>query len=246
MVVSVKRCALALVAGCFLSSAGAFSFSEDFSGAGPDTFWWTPGATGGNTVVQTGGRIEMTQSDISGTGGMGFKFQVTGDFQVQVDYALLDWPAANYHRIGVGAPGWVVERSQHPGWFDEAYLTHYSALGDGVYPVPTTDTAGTLRLVRSGSTLTGQYLGSNGWVDIHSFTHPGASADTLVGFSIWNGYASVPVKVAFDNFRLDAPDMANPVPEPQTLAMLLLGLGVVGAVSRRRSGLRAQAEPGRH
>jgi hypothetical protein len=238
-----RRLVLGLFACSFLSTAGAFTFTDDFSGTGPNAVWWTASASGGNTIVQTGGRIEVTQSQISGASGLGFNFPVNGDFEAQVDYALIDWPLGNYERIGLGGSVFgVVERSQHPGWFDEAYLTHFSVLGDGVYPTPTTDLQGTLRLVRSGSTVTGQYLKDGGWVDIHSLTNPAVAADTLVGFSVWNGYASVPVRVAFDNFRLDAPAMANPVPEPQTLVLLLIGLGIVGTVARRR-GVGSAAPP---
>src|SRR4030095_4321283 len=87
--------------------------------------------------------------------------RLQGDFDIRVSYALLEFPAFNGVRVGLGAVesgqgAFSVERtsfSQHdylpPG---EVYLT-----GFPVIQVPTTDTQGKLRLVREGHTATGYY-----------------------------------------------------------------------------------------
>ena len=52
------------------------------------------------------------------------------------------------------------------GYNREVYLTHFD---DGVQGfISTSDTSGKLRLVRSGSTITGYYYSSNNWASIHS------------------------------------------------------------------------------
>lgn len=219
----------------FMPSANALTYSDAFDGGALNSFWWTPSVSGGNTLSVTGGQLVMTQINASGSSGVTFNFNVTGNFVATVDYALTVWPANNYERIGISASAiGALERSQHPGWFNEAYLTHFSAVGDGVIPVSTTDTIGKLKMERTGNTVTGSYWNGSGWTEIRSFTSSAVSNDTLIGLSIWNSYASVPVEIAFDNFSLNAPNTPDPsgVPEPATL--LLFGLGLVGLAGVRR------------
>jgi hypothetical protein len=226
--------ALALLAASFASPAhAALTFSDDFSGPAINAFWWTPSTVGANTVALENGRIVMTQSNYYDSGGLTLNFNVTGDFVATVDYSLIDWPAANYQRIGISSIFGAVERSQHPGWFDEAYVADFQ---HNISTVGTTDTTGTLKMERTGSTLTGSFWNGTGWTFIGSFTHGTLLADAPLGLALWNGYsyATLPIKVSFDNFHLDAPGMA-PIPEPAGYAMLLAGLGLIGFIARRRS-----------
>jgi hypothetical protein len=221
--------------GLFYASPGnALTFSDDFNNSTTiNKFWWTDSASGGNTISQEGGRLFMTQTNYSGGSGMGFNFKITGDFEMKVDYTLVNWPSDNYERVGLNASSFgAVERSQHPGWFGESYVNHFSALGDGVYTAGTTDLSGTLRMLRSGNTVTGSYWNGSDWTVIREYTGLALTNETFVGFSIWNGYASVPVKVAFDNFYISAPETLNPVPIPASA--LLLGPGLAGLAGLRR------------
>jgi hypothetical protein len=225
--------AVALLAGCFASSANAaLSFSDDFSGPAINSFWWAPSTIGANTVTLENGRIVMTQSNYYDSGGLVLNFNVSGDFVATVDYSLIDWPAGNYERIGISTGFGAVERSQNPGWFDEAYVSDFQ---HNITTVGTTDTTGTLKMERTGSTLTGSFWNGTGWTFIGSYTHGTLLADAPLGLVLWNGYsvASLPIKVSFDNFYLSAPDMA-PIPEPAAYAMFLAGLGLMGFVARRR------------
>jgi hypothetical protein len=219
----------------FMPYANAFTYTDTFSGGALDLFWWTPSVENGNTLSVTGGQLVMTQSNYNGSGGVTLNFNIKGDFAASVDYALTVWPANNYERIAIsaGAIG-AVERSQHPGWFDEAYVSHFSAVGDGVYGIQTAYTSGTLKMERSGNTVTGSYCDGSGCAVIRSFSGSGVSNDTSIGLAIWNSYASVPVEIAFDNFYLNAPNTPDPsgVPEPAT--MLLLGFGLIGLAGVRR------------
>lgn len=61
--------------------------------------------------------------------GLTSKWLVEGDFDVQVDYKLVDWPSENGIRVGLGASGGPVERvsfnklyPNYPGVPREVYL----------------------------------------------------------------------------------------------------------------------------
>lgn len=184
----------------------ALTFSDNFNGSAINSFWWAPSASGGNTLAQTGGSLVMTQSNSSGSSGMGLNFQITGDFVMQVSYTLVNWPSSNYERVGLGSGVGTVERSNNPGWFNDAYLTDFDVVGGGIVWTNTSDLSGTLELVRSGDTISGYYLnGSSIWTLIYSYTTPAIANPTSVGFAIWNGTASVPVTVDFNNFSISAP-----------------------------------------
>lgn len=90
-----------------------------------------------------------------------------------------------------------------------------------------------------------QYTVSFGGVDLGTFTTGTAQAwaEHTLSFDVTGGgalqFRSLDVgsydRTSFiDDVRLTA--VATTVPEPQSLAMVLLGLAVVGAVSRRKSG----------
>jgi hypothetical protein len=88
-------------------------------------------------------------------------------------------------------------------------------------------------MVRSGSTVTGSFWNGSGWTELSPLTDAAVPADTLLGIAIWNGYASVPVTVAFDNAYLDAPSMTNPIPEPASGLLLAAGLAGLGLAQRK-------------
>lgn len=233
----LARTTLVAAALAALPVAHAYTFTDDFSGPSINTTMWTPEVvvTSDSTITLANGRIEMAQSDWFGGSALAFNWPVNGDFDFQVDFTLLDWPAANYERIAIsGSVFGAVERSQHPGWFNDAYVAHFSVVGDGVNPVSTADSSGTLRVTREGSTISGYFKSGQGWTLIHSLTSPSFANDTMLSLTSWNGYASVPTRIAFDNVRLHAPAMSDPVPEPATWALVLSALLPAGWLARRK------------
>lgn len=138
--------------------------------------------TGWTTAVQgvgphadfKSGQLELTlpwgtHYDQSGD-GMSAKMiapcQLSGDFQITIHYKLVTWPLTNGTWIGIGAgPNNVARVSFRDGW-DNNYAT---TLGGAVTKVATTDTSGTVRLTRSGATLSGSYQNASGaWTQIAS------------------------------------------------------------------------------
>ncbi|MBW3623934.1 MAG: hypothetical protein KY468_11055 [Armatimonadetes bacterium] len=128
---------------------------------------------------------------------------VRGDFDVRVDYRLLEWPAENGVKISLGTGEGSVQRASDPGQGGEVYLVHFDA-GGVAGTTPTTDAAGKLRLTRKGNILTGFIYRNGGWMTLHSTVLP-AVTPVRVHLSAWSHdrtFADKPVRVAFDNFML--------------------------------------------
>jgi PEP-CTERM motif len=239
-----RQLALALALLGLAGAAQALTFTDSFDSGVIDPVWWTAGAEGGSSVVAVNGRLELTQG-ASGFAALSMKLPVTGDFSATLDYALLEWPADNQERLVLNA--WagptqqlLIERISDSQYdttrVGEVYITDFT--GQGLLGTPTTDRSGTLRLQRSGNVVQGSFRNGSDWTVIGTYNHPGeGEVGRLLGFGIFGGNTTTAgVKVALDNFALNAPTM--PVPEPGALWLLLAGLGSLGGwrVATRRAG----------
>ncbi|MEK7408262.1 MAG: hypothetical protein AAB225_24590 [Acidobacteriota bacterium] len=78
---------------------------------------------------------------------------------------------------------------------------------------PTSDLAGKLRLVRSGTLLSGYYWSPGGWVLIHTST--ATTADLRFNLGTWShdwAFADSDAQVAFDNVMLNQGQLICPAP----------------------------------
>ena len=94
----------------------------------------------------------------------------------------------------------------------EAYVIDFSGY---IQFVPTSDKSGKLRLVRSGSEITGYYRKSSGWAKISSSTV--STGDVTFGISAWShdyAFTDKQVKIAFDNFVINKGELTCPTPTP--------------------------------
>jgi hypothetical protein len=146
-----------------------------------------------------------------------------GDFDFQVDYELLEWPPSNgvhilldAHRLTAshGHLNDNVVRASLPNVPKDIYFTDF---GDGVYQVnATSDKAGKLKIVRSGSMITGYYYSdSSRWTLIHS-TQEEFPTDISIKLGEWserNIFANRQAKIAFDNFILNRGQLVNCQPQ---------------------------------
>lgn len=224
------------------SGAFAFVFTDNFNDNSINGSVWKVVTYDNSTVAEQNGRIEMVYGG-SGSTSLQFKFPVSGDYVVEADYTLLNWPTENGIRLGISnsydyLTYAVVERISDSSFGGEVYLTHFST--DGVQGnTGTPDISGRLKFERIGGSISGYYQGQGGnWVLIHNYSGF-TTGDGMVSLNMWPGSWGIQgTTIAFDNFFLEAPDMADPTGVPEPLTILLFGTGLAGVAVSRRRGAR--------
>jgi hypothetical protein len=143
-------------------------------------------------------------------------FQMRGDFDIQVDFSLLQWPNFNGVRSAVALTDsyyddYGVERSSlsptDPLGAHEVYVADFGPL----VIVETQDLAGKLRLVRSGGAQTGYYWSAEGWVPL--LTDPVTTADIKIQLHVWSHdycFQHHDIRGAFDNFTVVSGELVWP------------------------------------
>jgi dipeptidyl aminopeptidase/acylaminoacyl peptidase len=188
---------------------------------GGDSSLWQQFQDGGVGAANTeaNGKLTTTLQADSTAGGAGdivgthwgTNCRVGGDFDVQADYQLLEWPAAN----GVAAIFAAFDMSnfgvfamresqawgeQYSSWIPQAFISQ-----------PTNDQVGTLRLQRQGSTAVVSYLSGANWVPVAS--GPMGTTPASITFGANSGrsnFSHQEVKVAWDNFRINSGSISCP------------------------------------
>ncbi len=190
------------------ASPGPGVISDNFDDNSIDPSLWRVRREGvGPTEAERNGRLELDVPPTS-SGSLFLAGYVTqcafiGDFDAQVDYHLLDWPGSNGVRLGLGLGDTTsrlqpvaIERVSQGG---EQYLTD---LPPGtITSVPTTDTAGTLRITRVGNLVAGYYRIGCDWQLVSQFvlnTEPVVLS--ILGWSHDGVFVHQHVLAAFDNF----------------------------------------------
>jgi hypothetical protein len=127
-----------------------------------------------------------------------------GDFDVQVDYKLLDWPAANGVLVQLNAwftrPPQVAIARQSQTWGEE----YVSFMGIRTSNRRTVDTSGSLRIKRVGKRFTTYHKNGGPWLPLDSVLSKGAPMIAIQAMSMPNWFGHMAVRVAFDNFKLRA------------------------------------------
>jgi hypothetical protein len=228
------------------AQAGAQVFVDDFNDNHINPDIWTVDLYGsGAQIAEVNQELLFTMpSTASGTefgSRLVSRFLMRGDFDLQVDFSLLDWPDYNGVRTAIGMTDsfyddYGVERSSlsasEPLGAQEVYVADFV----GWFTlVPTEDFTGKLRLVRSGDTQTGYYYDSGEWVRI--LTKSAITSDIAIQLHAWShdyAFQHHDVRAAFDNFTVTTGQIIW-VPEPATLAFALLGC-LVRRPKRNRAG----------
>lgn len=213
---SARRTAIAnLLALCFgagLLTVGATPAKaqvrlDTFDDGVIDSQFWHVYGDGGYSVDASSGKVEMTipaGASVFPWASVECNFLFRGDFDVQVDYELIEYPAEEEMRAGIGACGDIdifgaTQRISTVGT-REAYAG-FSSWNSGW--VVTTQLSGKLRLRREGLLMTSSYFDevAGSWVDFCSY--PTLTGDAVVDFAVSSkDHATEPVRVAFDNFRV--------------------------------------------
>ena len=174
--------------------------------------WFTTVDPPGIGTMSANQELDMTKIS-SGNGYMGLasRCKVSGDFDVQVDYRLPSWPAANTHTVrlmagdlpdgGTGFPG--VYRNSYA---DENYQFRNQLGLAGLVSEPTSDLSGTIGLKRVGQTLYG--YNSHGTIG----SAPVATNPTgfTIDFATPDPTAPGNVAIKFDNFKVNAGTIVCP------------------------------------
>jgi hypothetical protein len=199
-------------------STPAIPYVDTFSGERLDPFWNGPFAIGGGTLAsmtQTNGELEVKLPSAAPLDpSLGFisiatnsECTLSGDYDVQVDYRLLQWPAP--HGVNVGFATNTTDFVFNYGMFvfDPGTGTGLSTgFPGGVNTfVPSVPTAGTLRLTRVGSTITAYRLTDTGWAALQSIDGTLANQEiSLDLFSNATPGTNGDVTVAYDNLRVSS------------------------------------------
>ena len=240
----MMRLALFILLALFLTTTSVYAeiaVFDDFNDNTVNTDFWSAGsASSGVTVAETNERVEIsfapTASGDSFGGGCTGKMKLGGDFDLQVDYILLEWPQSNGVRIGLSAVspqniGYIVERVSFEGGGD--YCEKYLAFRNGMdfIAVTTDHQTGKLRLTRVGDLMSYYYYGDSDWELISSI--PTTTEDMVFTIGAWSHdycFCDSSVTFAFDNFKLTT------VPEPSMVALLVFGsLGLIFLLKRNKS-----------
>jgi cysteine-rich repeat protein len=173
-------------------------------------------------IEEVNGRVEITwatgQAGTRGSAGYLHVCSIAGDFDLKLDYELIDWPAMNGARLFLSAqvhpPLTFLQGSVQRASFGDP-LTDFPGIPEReVYImdvgfqagpiVATGDLAGTLRLERVGTTLNGYYRSESSegdWIPVESrsgFPNDDVHVDFSLGTEVLN--TNQQVKVALDNF----------------------------------------------
>lgn len=200
-------------------------YYDDFNDNSINLSLWTIETEGsGPAIAETNQRLEITFPSDSADNpetslfwaGYSSTCQLRDDFDIQVDYELINWPSGNGVRIGLHAAGQgPVERTSFganidfPEWPREIYLTHFTDDVQGI--TSTNHFSGKLRLVRLGTTLSGYYFNSGDWILIH--TGPTTTDDVHFSLSSWShdyAFTDQSVKIAFDNIIVNEGHLIYP------------------------------------
>ncbi|MDH3269905.1 MAG: Ig-like domain-containing protein [Gemmatimonadota bacterium] len=185
--------------------------ADDFDDNATDSTQWTFVETGGGTAAELNARMEVTipaaLTASTPWGSAKTRCTVTGDFDVQVDYEVLDWPAQSGVRAALHVSVGAAERvSFAAGEFtgQESYAADHSGAGGTIVTVGTSDQSGMLRATRIGSTLTSYYWSGTDWAVLQS-SGAGSATEVNVHLAAWTHeslFIGQQVRIAFDDFRV--------------------------------------------
>jgi hypothetical protein len=252
-----RKCFLAsallavVFSACALPHAMAeYKYFEDFN-IELNPSWWTLSSSGSVTasyitdITNSANKLILMrytagpEGYLPGEGNLSFNFPLQGDFSASITYNLYNWPVPdNGVTAAISTEFGDVERLSNASEF---YLTDF--LGDTTHTIATDDTKGRLRIIRTGTLVSGEYydptiIGDNKWLLIGQY-NAASTDDTDIKISLWPGAnADQNVSVVFDDFNLhvygSALDPRGVVPEPVSMLLFGAGAATMAVVKRRK------------
>jgi hypothetical protein len=195
--------------------------SDDFADGRFDSSLWHVIQDPGSLVEETGGRLVVSIDGAATPGGqwnsinghIGSQCSLPGDFDFQVDYSLLEWPAFGGFQASLNAFFGDGGTSRNSGPWSPPWNQQYVAWGGsaGFGVANTEDTSGTLRLTRQAGVFRASFRTALGWTQL--YTSPGVDGTTVYGFGLTapgDQFAHLDGRVAFDNFKLVSGQLVCP------------------------------------
>jgi hypothetical protein len=145
--------------------------------------------------------VSAMSSPESANAGLQGLFNLVGDYDIQVDFNLYNWPDSNVVNAGIITPGYRVVLINNGA---QNYYRVYFSESD-IHDVPTADSSGRIRLTRAGDTISAYYLDTyNSWQFLASKTDLLLAAPTgfYIGGLVDNQFVSAAVQVTFDNLKV--------------------------------------------
>lgn len=199
-----------------LSPAYGGTITENFTNNQYNTRLWKLGYQGtGTTATIANNQLEVSVGGGGYAGFTGVGFTLIGDFTMTADYTLINWPASNGTQLTMGTfnkspaelfqVGRACTNSGPPAYLDvELFFTY---ILDNPTPAYTTGSSpGTLKMVRTGNTMTGSYWNGSSWTQIGSPTTDdslGTPVAVILAIGPFaNNYSGIPAKAAFSNIQI--------------------------------------------
>ena len=173
---------------------------DDFD-SGIDAGKW--GAWG--TVQAQNGKVYV-DSTVYGS-GMNSSWAFDGDFDAQVDFSNNSSCAAEGAEFSANGSTFglyvknTVQNGRESGALVNGNWTGWRAIGGY-------QQSGTLRIVRTGSTITGYNLDGTGWTSLLAVSGSAYTARVSMGLDVWRGQ-NCPATGKFDNFKVNSGLMAT-------------------------------------
>ena len=230
--------AVFLVTSCFLLASSLLAYTgtitDNFNDNTLNTGLWKTFSSGaGFSVNEINQRLEISlPGTASGTANVASKLALSGDFDMQVDFALPTWPNANgaevalvfnnnYSNVFAG----VALFGAHDGYNQVYYGETSAGFGSTSETNIAQGGSGSLRITRTVNTIDCYFMGPTDWVNVAHVTDPSLAIDGTVllscGLSQETTPGGAPIKVAFDNFWVQYTKVIWHKPLP-SLPLLLL------------------------
>jgi hypothetical protein len=227
---------LAIFLLSFSPAYGSGTITENFIGNQYNTDLWSLWNMGqGITAQVANNRLEVTVGGNGYAGLNGWGFTLIGDFEMTVDFTLINWPAANGTQLTIGTFDPSYQSQVQVGRANTRIPTivgveQYFAfiMGDNHATDITGPTeGGTLRLVRTGNMMEGSYWNGAGWVTILAATNANLGKRVGVTMGIGpnaNNYSGISAQAAFSNIRINyttlGPSFEQGNPAPGIMLLL--------------------------
>jgi hypothetical protein len=191
------------------------SISDNFDGGYIDPTIWSGTIESDHNVsaVEQGGQLVFTVGPDAVRAGdwnqidvhVGTQCQFPSNFDVQVDYSLLEWPANDNISVELNAifANSAVGRDFSSQWGD-MYQSWVAPDSNGSVQLP--DSAGSIRLTRVGTLETTYFWHDGSW---RKLAEGNSSGNAVLALGAWSDaqdsvFGGSEVKVAFDNFKVSA------------------------------------------